>query len=382
MKKMRKSSKKRYLNYNKSIERYDMSEKGPILWYCWFGIGTGYTSVSETIIPELEKLGYKVYINDAICGTGEILTPHFKELYQNYFEDQKTVDYKKCPQIMCWSTEFFNMLDGKYKIGWGFLESTKLAHYHVDSCNRTDCLIVNSEWIKQVYINSGVTVPIYVVPPCVNSEDFPELDRISHEPFTFFHNGFIQERKNPLQMLEGYVNTFPDDGKTKFILFSKHVPEVEKMINDMYNYRKDIEFIFNKKPLTRKKLSELYHRADCYVNISHGEGLSIPDMEAMSTGLPVIGSNWDSRGVFLDNEVGWMVKIDGFTKAFSLMTDICGKWASYNTQDYMRLLKYVVEHPEEVRVKGKKAAERIRKEFTPEKTASALDKILQKVQSV
>lgn len=105
----------------------------------------------------------------------------------------------------------------------------------------------------------------------------------------------------------------------------------------------------------------------------------MPDMEAMSTGLPVIGSNWDSRGIYLDNEVGWMVKINGFTKAYTGMEDICGQWADYDTEDYTRLLKYVAEHPEEVRTKGRKAAKRIHKEFTPEKAALALDKMLQEV---
>jgi glycosyltransferase involved in cell wall biosynthesis len=181
-------------------------------------------------------------------------------------------------------------------------------------------------------------------------------------------------------MLDGYISTSPDDGKTKFILCSQYVKEVEEMMLKKYKYRNDIEFIFNKLPFTREEMRKLFYRADCYVNISHGEGLSMPDMEAMATGLPVIGSNWDSRGTYLDDEVGWMVKINGFTKAYTGMPDICGQWADYDTEDYTRILKHVAEHPEEARIKGRKAVKRIHKEFTTEKAASALDKMLQEVQ--
>jgi glycosyltransferase involved in cell wall biosynthesis len=360
-----------------------MNEKGPILWYCWFGIGTGYTSVSETIIPAMEELGYRVYINDGICGTGEILDPHFRELYENYFRDMEKVNFKEIPQIICWSMEFFNMIEGDCKIGWAFLESTKLTYYHRDHCNRMNYIIVNSEWMKDVLISSGVTVPIYIIPPCIDSNKFHYYsERMFPRPFTFLHNGFLQERKNPFQMLDGYISTFPDDGKTRFIVLSKYIKEVEDMMLAKYGHRKDIEFILNKTPLPIKELLALYKQADCYVNISHGEGLSIPDMEAMSTGLPVIGSNWDTRSVFLDDEVGWMVKINGFTKAYTGMIDICGQWADYDTDDYVRLLKYVTEHPEEAREKGRKAAERIRIDFSPQRAALALDRILQEVQDV
>jgi glycosyltransferase involved in cell wall biosynthesis len=363
-----------------NIKRYNMNEKGPILWYCWFGIGSGYTSMSETMLPAMEELGYDVYINDGKNGTGEILTPYFNDLYIKSLKNIHNIDFTKVPQIMCWSMEYFWMLKGKSKIGWIFLESTKLPYYHVNSCNNMDYIVANSEWIKNVLVDSGVTVPIYNIIPCIHAPDFPErTDWRMEKPFVFLHNAFLSERKNPFQMLDGYISTFPDDGKTKFILCSQYRKEVEEMMLKKYRYRNDIEFIFSKHPFTREGSRQLFYRADCYVNISHGEGLSMPDMEAMSTGLPVIGSNWDSRGIYLDNEVGWMVKINGFTKAYTGMEDICGQWADYDTEDYTRLLKYVAEHPEEVRTKGRKAAKRIHKEFTPEKAALALDKMLQEV---
>jgi glycosyltransferase involved in cell wall biosynthesis len=364
-----------------------MNEQNSILWYCWFGTGIGYTSVSETIIPAMEELGYNVYINDGLYGGGVLLDPHFGELYGNYYKDM----------IICWSPEYFNVLSGDYKIGWMFMESTRLPFFHVNSCNNMNYIIVNSEWMKNTLITSGVAVPIYIVPPCIDTKKFPATGRPDphlcqipenpmevwkSRPFTFLHNGFLQERKNPFQMLDGYISTFPDNGETKFIVFSKYIEEVNTMMREKYGYRADIEFVFNKTPFTLEEMVNLYHRADCYINISHGEGLSMPDMEAMSTGLPVIGSNWDTRGTFLDDEVGWMVKISGYSKAYTGMEDICGQWAEYDTEDYKRLLKYVVEHPKEVERKGKKAAERIRNDFSPKRAALELNKMLQEVQDV
>jgi glycosyltransferase involved in cell wall biosynthesis len=173
-------------------------------------------------------------------------------------------------------------------------------------------------------------------------------------------------------MLDGYIEAFPDNGQTKLVVFSKRIPEAEECFKSTYGYRKDIEFILNDKPFTQEELVKLYHKADCYVNISHGEGLSMPDLEAMSTGLPVIGSNWDSRGEFLDDDVGWMVKIKELSH-INLGLDDCGCWATYDQNDYIYKLRYVVNHPEEVVMKGKKGAERIRAKFTPRDSALAMD---------
>jgi GT2 family glycosyltransferase len=209
------------------------------------------------------------------------------------------------------------------------------------------------------------------------------LDRTKHEgkPFTFLHIGVVQERKNPEQILSGYAATFPDNGKTHFILKSNDFGEVTAF-RGMYKDRKDITFLYTDKiPMTQEDLLNLFGMADCYVNLSHGEGIGMPDLEALATGIPVIGSNWDTRKVFLDDEVGWMVKISRMDKAYqyTFPNDDCGEWAHFDGEDYMRILKHVVENPEEAREKGRKGAERIKKNFSVEAAAKAVDDLFMDV---
>lgn len=348
----------------------------PVIWNSFFGKGVGFGAVSETMIPALEKIGYKMYVMDGMGGTSPILDPHIKELYENYLTDRDKVDYMKMAQVVCWLMESFEDVHGDYRLGWAMLESTKLRTFYLNKCNSMFGILTSCEHNKKIQQESGVTAPISIIPPCIDTDKFPEVIR-NHEdaPFTFLHIGVVQPRKNSDKVVEGYISAFPDNGKTRFILKSNDFGELSWFQN-RYGYRKDVEFIYTKTPLTQQELIKLYGRADCYVNISHGEGIGMPDIEAMATGLPVIGSNWDARGTFLNEDVGWMLKIKAWTVAYSDCVESNGEWADYDQEDYVRILQYVADHPEEAMEKGKVAAERIRNDFTPEQAALALDKVL------
>jgi glycosyltransferase involved in cell wall biosynthesis len=55
-----------------------------------------------------------------------------------------------------------------------------------------------------------------------------------------------------------------------------------------------------------EQLAELYSASDVYVNSSMGEGFCLPILEAMSCGVPVIGTNFSSIPELLDDH-GWLV---------------------------------------------------------------------------
>jgi SAM-dependent methyltransferase len=117
-----------------------------------------------------------------------------------------------------------------------------------------------------------------------------------------------------------------------------------------------------------------------YVNLSHGEGIGMPDLEAMATGLPVIGSNWDTRALFLNEETGWPLKVVGMEQAYRLtVKEDCGEWACFDTEEYVKVLKEIAQSPAVVREKGKRAADSVRARFTPTAAAEALDAVLMEV---
>jgi SAM-dependent methyltransferase len=81
--------------------------------------------------------------------------------------------------------------------------------------------------------------------------------------------------------------------------------------------------------------------------------------------------------VFLDDEVGWMLKIEKIGKAYpeTKANEDFGEWAYFDNMEFVSLLRYVAEHPDECRKKGAAGANRMREKFTPEKAALQLDEI-------
>jgi glycosyltransferase involved in cell wall biosynthesis len=352
-----------------------------VLWHSFFGRGVGYTSISETIIPEMEKLGYDIHVNDWSSGSSPILEERFRKLYEKYLANRDKIDWKKYPQVVCWLMDSFETVMGEHKLGWAFCESTKVRSYYQHFCNSMEYILTSSEFNKKVQQDSGFTSDIRIVPPCVDPLLFPRLERTTDRPFTFLHIGVRQERKNPGMVLAGYVQAFPvADGRTKLILKSNDFGTLDDL-KAMYAHRSDIEWIYtNDRPLSQKELLALYQRSDCYINLSHGEGIGMPDLEAMATGMPVIGTNWDTRGLFLDDSVGWMVKTAYMAPAYTqTVKDDSGLWVNLDGQDYIEKLKYVAKHPEEARRKGAVASERVHTMFTPEKAAKALDAVLMEI---
>ncbi len=346
-------------------------------WYTHFGRGVGFSSISDSMVPALEKLGYDIYCKDWGCLQSPVITPKIRQLCAKY-ESNKKINFEDYPQIMSWQVDVYSDVKGKYRVGMTCLESTKYQEHHANMVNQLAYAFTGCEFTKKAQMDAGVTTPIKVVPPYVSQDDFHYVDRKhTDKPFTFLHIGIAQPRKNTGFMIDEYCNTFPDNGQTKFVIKSNHGGTLDGLAS-VHKDRRDLEFIYtNDKPLTTPEMFELYSSADCYVNMSHGEGIGMPDLEALATGLPVIGSNWDGRGPFLDNNVGWMVEITGYSKAYDFPgSGDSGVWADYSADDFRRCMKYAFEHQEEVKSKGKLGAERVAKEFNVDVAVKAMDDIL------
>lgn len=354
----------------------------PIVWHAYMGRGSGFASDSETLIPALEEIGYNIYVNDMNGGASPILDEHYKKLFEKYLDAKIKHDFKDNIQVICNTAETFDQISGNCKVGITCAESTKLREYIVEKLKSVQHTFTIGDFVRDVLVKSGANEP-FVIPPAIDQKKFHYLERppVGTRPFTFLHVGIIQPRKNVEQAIAGYATVFPDNGQTKFIVKSSDYGSIEELKNE-YSGRKDIEFLYTKDtPFSSDDMLKLYGQADCYVNLSHGEGLGIPEMESMATGLPVIASNWDARKEFLDDEVGWMLKISFMDKAYSQFDDDNGHWAIYDMDHYRKTLKFVFEHQDMAREKGKKAADRMKNEFTPDKAARKLDELFMQLYS-
>jgi glycosyltransferase involved in cell wall biosynthesis len=118
-------------------------------------------------------------------------------------------------------------------------------------------------------------------------------------------------------------------------------------------------------------LLELLGRMDAFVLPSRGEGFGLCGLEAMATGLPLIATGWSGPAEYLDPG-------DSFPLDYRLVdaggtasnhVHYHGLWAEPDYEHLRYLLRWLFEHPEEAAARGRRAAERVRADWSWDRPA-------------
>jgi glycosyltransferase involved in cell wall biosynthesis len=70
------------------------------------------------------------------------------------------------------------------------------------------------------------------------------------------------------------------------------------------------EVLYLADEFNKEQMARLYRACDVFVSSYRGEGFSLPTLEAMASGLPVIVSLGGATDDFVDEEVGWRIDAD------------------------------------------------------------------------
>lgn len=195
------------------------------------------------------------------------------------------------------------------KIAWTMWEFTnltdELAEGMVERLDGYDLLCVYDEISKQSLapFAEKAGVPIKVIQGGYWAEE-TKVDPRSREwdgPFRFCMVGQLHLRKNPfaaINAMEEVVKEFPDA--------ELHLKTTVRSLHPaMMDHRPWLKIHYELWP--RPQLLEFYQQMHCYVAPSWGEGKNLPAMEAMTTGIPVIYSDFGGHRQWGSSEVGWPV---------------------------------------------------------------------------
>lgn len=255
-------------------------------------------------------------------------------------------------------------------------ETTKCPQSWVSRINSCHGLIVPCQQNKKLFEDSGVIVPIEVVNWGTDTDKFYKIERPKRDIFTFGTMGALSKRKGTDLLVRAFLKAFPSEKDVRLIcktsnnhfLWATRDPRVQLDLTAVE--QEHLMFSF-------------FKEIDCFVFPTRGEGWGFPISEAMSTGAPVIVTNWSGPCDFVNEDVGWlidykMVPAEDFSK--SIYKEDCGEWAEPDEAHLVQLMRYAYEHQDEVRIKGEAAAKHIRDNFTWEKTIlqynRALDNLL------
>jgi hypothetical protein len=267
------------------------------------------------------------------------------------------------PQVLYASGDLFHKNGGKYRIGYTMLEVDGIPADWILQANELDEVWVPSTFNKQTFLDSGLKVPVHVMPLGVNP-DFFNMKINAYRPsqrYTFLSVFEWGERKAPEILLRAYHRAFTRQDDVLLLLKVINTDpglNVQAEINAL-GLPADgppVAILYNQE-LPTHQLGSLYRSADCFVTSTRGEGWGMPIIEAMACGLPVIATNWSAQADFLTADVGYPLQIEKMIPAVAKCPYYEGfRWPEPDEAHLIHLLRHVYENQDEAAAKGVKAS--------------------------
>ena len=278
--------------------------------------GSGYASCGRSYIKALIDSGNDVKIKAVSFENARPDIGKFTPYIKPNISDSQDFDIN----IVHLTPEHFpnNFVYGKINIGLTVWETTRIPDYWVDCCNKMDAIIVPCSWNKEVFTNSGVTVPIYVVPHVVDLGDTStikefKVNGVPDDAFKFYSIWQFTERKDPLSLLKAYWHAFSEDDNVALIIKTyrsdysdaetKVVVETIQRIKQSMKMTPEqghapVYLVTNM--LSYDEILGLHKYGDCFVSFARAEGFGLPMAEAAVLGRPVVTTGFGGVLEFLN----------------------------------------------------------------------------------
>jgi glycosyltransferase involved in cell wall biosynthesis len=341
------------VGFDKSTWRNGRRE---LIWHSVMRSTHSFGCVARQLLLALERLG--VAITMAPCGNQA--PPGFERFYKpldslsrmafHYHYSYRPSEIK-CPRVVTY-------------IMW---ESTAVPQEQVSEINRAAKLLcVPCRQNMESYKDSGVTVPIKVLHHGVDHRQFPYLERPRRQTYTFGSFGDFSARKGIDILIRAFQDEFLPGEAVRLVLKSTVRPPAYAV--------KDPRVTVFSAFLDPAGLVTFLHGLDAFILPSRGEGFGLCALEAMSTGLPVIATNWSGPAEYMNPEYSFPLSFHLVDAQGTESKNIrhFGQWAEPDYDHLRFLLRWLYEHAAEAADKGRAAAQRVREHWTWERVAAQL----------
>lgn len=234
-------------------------------------------------------------------------------------------------------------------------DSDRISDKAVDLVNMTEAIFVPSNFVKEVYIRSGVLKPVYVIPHGIPEEFITKNKEITHPDLK--NLSYMKEKKDLVFVHFNLTHSGYRKGADLFAKAMKIVqrekPNVIVLLKrlkneDPYlNYIRMLKCIEISGYLDLDSYRQLYDISDVTVLTSRGGGFEHIALESISRGVPTIVPNdgcfidyikyaipvdvTDTKPVVLENNPihvgsGWEINVESLARTIIKVTDKLDKY--------------------------------------------------------
>lgn len=173
-----------------------------------------------------------------------------------------------------------------------------------------------SNYSRQSFVNSGIDFDkVQVIPNGIDPKLFKPFGEKYHlntkKRFKLLYLGGTIYRKGFDILLQVYLQTFTAEDDICLVVkdmggdsFYRGQTAKEMILRAKQNPNAP-EIIYIDDSMSEEEIASLYRACDVFVSPYRGEGFSLPTLEAMACGLPVIVTKGGATDDFTDTQVAW-----------------------------------------------------------------------------
>ncbi|MHA2279305.1 MAG: glycosyltransferase family 4 protein [Promethearchaeota archaeon] len=186
---------------------------------------------------------------------------------------------------------------GKTKhFGFCVFETISPPKDWINVMNNMDAIITASHFNQNVFENSGVKVPIHVIPHCFDSEIFHRDVTCPgrYNKTTFISIGTWKKRKNWEMLIKGWYEAFESRHNVCLLIKTDKPRELRATVEHVkrtadWRAKTTAPIYCEENPVCDfEDIPSVLRKGDIYISASLGEGFGISGLHAMALGIPVI----------------------------------------------------------------------------------------------
>lgn len=278
-------------------------------------------------------------------------------------------------------------------------EADRLQDHWPDLLNRCAGVIVPTEWNATVFRDSGVTVPVEVVPHVRDALDGPvDTDRLAEagDRFLVYSVAAWEPRKTPWRSLECYARAFAPDDDVVYVLKSGREHQASDprfqgppgrarhtswaLAMTLRELGRTPPIVLDDRVLTRAQIRGLHARGDCWLSLPHAEGWDLGAFDAAAAGTPVITTGWGAPAEYLDPAASHLVPATIVpVEVPPEPPSTTMRWAEPDLDDAIAALREVREQRPRHRRRAGRQARQLRARFAPARVAATAIDALRRI---